>query len=178
MPGPRGEARVLIRIIKSSAIRFGIQAGRRCVVDNQVAEELLHQLGESLESLETQVGALLEFLKDTRLVSDDQLAPYLKRASDASSVRWRATRVRLEHVFAMAAEKDSQRAKQAEERIETQPQKQMEERGSGGSGSAARSENTRKQASEGDKSSDAKSAAHGRSDKPGESNSERKRGVP
>jgi len=38
------------------------------------------------------------------IVTDDQLAPDMDQAGNASSVRWRATRVRLERVFAAATE--------------------------------------------------------------------------
>lgn len=65
----------------------------------RAAQELLHELGSSLETLETKQEALLQFLKDKGMVSDDQLRPYLDRAGNASDVRWRAVRVRLEHLL-------------------------------------------------------------------------------
>jgi hypothetical protein len=80
-------------------------------MDARVAQELLNELGSSLENLETQQAALLQFLKDKGIVRDDQLAPYLNEAGNASSVRWRATHVRLEHIFSAAAEKEQQTAK-------------------------------------------------------------------
>ena len=57
-----------------------------------------------LEALETRNTALLQFLKDKGIVTDEQIAPYMDQAGNASSVRWRATRVRLERVFASAAQ--------------------------------------------------------------------------
>jgi hypothetical protein len=52
-----------------------------------LAQELLNELGSSLERLEAQHNALLHFLKDKNVITDDQLAPYLSQAGDVSSVR-------------------------------------------------------------------------------------------
>jgi hypothetical protein len=78
-------------------------------MDAHLAQELLNELGSSLETLETQQAALLQFLKDKGIVTEEQLAPYLNEAGNASSVRWRAAHVRLEHLFSAA----EQRAQQA-----------------------------------------------------------------
>ena len=71
-----------------------------------LAQELLSELGSSLENLETQHAALLQFLKDNEIVTDDQFAPYLARAENASSVRWRAARIRLESLFRNERQKE------------------------------------------------------------------------
>jgi hypothetical protein len=71
-----------------------------------LAQELLNELGTSLEDLETQQAALFQFLKDRGVVTEDQLAPYLNQAGKASNVRWRAARVRLERLI--SAEKVSE----------------------------------------------------------------------
>jgi len=76
-----------------------------------MAQELLNELGSALENLETRQAALLRFLKDQGIVTDEQLAPYLNEAGNASSVRWRAAHVRLEHLFSAAAEKEQPTAK-------------------------------------------------------------------
>lgn len=83
-------------------------------MDAEFAHELLNELGLSLEKLETQQGALMQFLKDKGIASDEQLAPYLKQAGDAADVRWRAARVRLERLISKAAEKEEQAAKPPE----------------------------------------------------------------
>lgn len=75
-------------------------------MDVQVAQELLNELGSSLENLEAQQAALMQFLKDKGIVTDEELAPYLNQAGNASSVRWRAAHVRLEHLFSAAAQKE------------------------------------------------------------------------
>jgi hypothetical protein len=64
-----------------------------------LAEALLNELGSSLENLETEHAALLQFLKETGILTDDQFAPYIAQAGKASSVRWRAARIRLERLF-------------------------------------------------------------------------------
>jgi len=56
-------------------------------MDVHLAEELLNELGSSLEMLETQQGALLQFLKDKGVITDEQFAPYLTQAGNASNVR-------------------------------------------------------------------------------------------
>ncbi len=73
-------------------------------MNSHLAQELLNELGSSLESLEARNTALLQFLKDRGIVTDEQLAPCIDQAGNASSVRWRATRVRLERIFASATE--------------------------------------------------------------------------
>ena len=40
-----------------------------------LAQELLNEFGSSLENLETQHSALLQFLKDNGILTDDQFAP-------------------------------------------------------------------------------------------------------
>jgi hypothetical protein len=71
-----------------------------------VAQEILIELGASLEAQETQNAALLQILKDKGIITDEQLAPYLNQASNASNVRWRAARLRLERIFASATKEE------------------------------------------------------------------------
>jgi colicin import membrane protein len=78
-------------------------------MDNKVIKEALNELLSSLEALETQSTAILQFLKEKRRVTDKQLAPYLEQAGKASDVKWRAARIRIEHLFA-AAEREEERA--------------------------------------------------------------------
>jgi hypothetical protein len=75
-----------------------------------LAQELLDELGSSIENLETQHAALLQFLKEDGVVTDDQFAPYLAQAGHASSVRWRATRIRLEHLLSAEKQREEQLA--------------------------------------------------------------------
>jgi hypothetical protein len=71
-----------------------------------LAQELLNELGSSLEKLETQHAALLQFLKDNGTLTDDQFAPYLAQAGKSSSVRWRAAHIRLESLFRAERQKE------------------------------------------------------------------------
>ena len=84
-------------------------------MDVDLAQELLNELGSSLENLETQQAALLQFLKDNGIVTDDQFAPYLTQAGKTSNVRWRAARIRLERLFLNEREK-AEKLRESEQR--------------------------------------------------------------
>jgi hypothetical protein len=75
-----------------------------------LAQELLNEMGSSLESLEAQHAALLQFLKDKGTVTDKKFAPYLTQAGKASNVRWRAARARLERIISTEKEREEQLA--------------------------------------------------------------------
>jgi hypothetical protein len=64
-------------------------------MDNAVFDQVLDELFSSLESLEAQTRALTQFLKDKGSVPEEEFAPYLHLAAEASNVRWRAERVRI-----------------------------------------------------------------------------------
>jgi hypothetical protein len=68
-------------------------------MDNEGIKEVLNELFSHLERLETQNEAILQFLKEKKRVTDKQLAPYLEQAGNASSVKWRAARVRIDHLL-------------------------------------------------------------------------------
>lgn len=71
-------------------------------MNDSPAHEVFRDLLGYLESLETQTGAILQFLREKGIATDEQLAPYLEQASSAASVKWRAVRVRMEHLFALS----------------------------------------------------------------------------
>jgi len=68
-------------------------------MNNDAIKEVLNELFSHLERLETQNEAILQFLKEKKRVTDKQLAPYLEQAGNASSVKWRAARVRIDHLL-------------------------------------------------------------------------------
>ena len=93
-------------------------------MNSEIANEIMEELSSAVERIETQSAAVLDFIKEKGIAKDEELAPYLERAAAASNVRWRATRVRLAHLFA-GIEKSEREAKEHEQRPE---QKKSEER--------------------------------------------------
>jgi hypothetical protein len=85
-------------------------------MDDKLMRELVNELSSALEGLETQNLAVLEFLKAQKKGAD-KLAPYLEQAEKTSSVKWMATRARLNHLLDGAA-REAERA--AEKSAETQ----------------------------------------------------------
>jgi hypothetical protein len=48
-----------------------------------------------METLETRCAGILQFLKEENYATDEQLAPFMEQAANASNVRWRAARLRM-----------------------------------------------------------------------------------
>jgi hypothetical protein len=97
--------------------------------DGKVGGELLDELFSAFEDLETQSAGLLQFLKAKGLATDEELAPYLHQAADASNVRWLAGRLRMEALLA-AAIKDAEEefVRKAEERARAQDKSSAEKK--------------------------------------------------
>ena len=94
--------------------------------NNNIVQEILHDLFSSMEALETQNTAILQFLKDKGIATDEELASHLEQAGNASSVRWRGVRVRADYLFASAIKAAEQAAeketpKSAETEQESKP---------------------------------------------------------
>ena len=79
-------------------------------MNENIAQELLHELFSSLEALETQSTAILSFLKDKGIASEEELAPHFEQAGNASSVRWHAARVRIDYLLSSAKKTAEQNA--------------------------------------------------------------------
>ena len=62
-------------------------------------KEILDELFSLLETFEKQSIAITQFLKDQGIATDEKLAPYLDRAGNASSVKWRAARARMQYLL-------------------------------------------------------------------------------
>jgi len=92
-------------------------------------KEILDELFSLLESLETQSLALTQFLKDQGIAADEKLAPYLDRAGNASSVKWRAARARMQYLLSPVAKKtDDQEKDKNKEPEKPQAEKQAIEK--------------------------------------------------
>jgi hypothetical protein len=91
-------------------------------MDPKIAEEIIEELASTFQKFETQSAALLEFVKEKGIAKDDELAPYMERAAAASAVRWRATRVRMAHLFASAEKRAEEAADRNKGAAQQKPQ--------------------------------------------------------
>ncbi|HKV91460.1 MAG TPA: hypothetical protein VJW20_02810 [Candidatus Angelobacter sp.] len=115
-------------------------------MDSQSIKEVFKELYSHLERLETQNTAILLFLKGKNRVTDKQLAPYLEQAGNASNVRWRAERVRMEYLLAQtpdATEADEESEKEStsaevEQKTSGQEEQEQAAEASGRSSTGAR----------------------------------------
>jgi hypothetical protein len=84
-------------------------------MDESAVNEILDELVSSLEPLEAQNTAILHFLKAKGIATDENLAPFLEQATNASNVRWRCFRLRTAALISSAMkapEKEPQRQEQ------------------------------------------------------------------
>jgi len=71
-------------------------------MDEAIVKQIYNELLASLEPLEAQSAALLQFLKDKGIATEEELAPYLEQAGNTSNVRWRAVQVRTAALISSA----------------------------------------------------------------------------
>jgi|SRR5258708_5340277 hypothetical protein len=79
------------------------------------AEDVLNELLPYFEAIDTQNAAIVQFLKDKRVASDEQLAPYLEQAAKASNVKWLAVRLRMGRLFSVPETKGEAAAEKPEQ---------------------------------------------------------------
>jgi len=86
-------------------------------------KEILDELFSLLESLEAQSLALTQFLKEQGIATDEKLAPYLDRAGNASSVKWRAARARMHYLLSPIPKQATEKEKDKSEDEHPEPEK-------------------------------------------------------
>ena len=72
------------------------------------AEQVFEDILPYLETLDAQVGAIVQLLKDKGITTNEEFARYVKQADMASNVRKRGLRVRMEYLFTHAAERSAE----------------------------------------------------------------------
>jgi len=87
--------------------------------------EILDELFSLLESLETQSLALRQFLKDQGIATDEKLKPYLDQAGNASSVKWRAARARMQYLLSPVAKQTNDTEKNKNKEPEKPPAEKL-----------------------------------------------------
>jgi uncharacterized protein YcaQ len=84
-------------------------------------KEILDELFSLLETFETQSIAITQFLKDQGIATDEKLAPYLDRAGNASSVKWRAARARMQYLLSPIQKEKKEPAAESPAESEKKP---------------------------------------------------------
>src|ERR1700731_2441016 len=88
--------------------------------------EVFDELFTFLETLETNNAAVLQFLQDQG-IGGEKLAPYLERAGNASNVKMRAARKRMEYLLTPIQKEATTSNKEQEKERETEQDKEKRE---------------------------------------------------
>jgi hypothetical protein len=97
-------------------------------MDEKLAQQILDELFEHLEDVETQSAAILQFLKAKGLATDKELAPHFEQAAKATGVRWVAERARIHYLLSSAANSPERvTERQSDSTPETAPGKDEKE---------------------------------------------------
>lgn len=81
-------------------------------MDGNTMLQAFEELFPYLESLETRSDAILQLLRDKDQVTDEQLAPYLEQAGNASNIKWLGARKRIEYLLS-STERDTEKSAEA-----------------------------------------------------------------
>jgi hypothetical protein len=133
-------------------------------MDDKLAQQLLDELLPSLEALDTQSAAVLQFLKSKKIASDEGLAPFLEKAANASSVRWRAARLRVEYLLSSAAkaQEPSEEKSSGTPQQNQQPKQNIAASGAGSQQQEKRAQNQNKGSANSDAERDNARSAEGK----------------
>jgi len=95
-------------------------------VQTEPLKEILGELFALLEAQESHSAAVLQFLRDQGIATDEKLAPYLEQAGRASSVKWLAARKRMEYLLTPIQKETTDGNKDKEKAQETSREKGKE----------------------------------------------------
>ena len=84
------------------------------MIDEKVVKQILEEIFSSVEDVETQSAAMLQFLKDKGMANDEELAPYIERAKTSSGVRWVAIRARVDYLLSSVINKEEEEKAESE----------------------------------------------------------------
>lgn len=74
-------------------------------MNSNPAEQFFEEMLPYLETLDAQIGAIVQLLKDKGLTTSKEFASYVQQADLASDVRDRGLRVRMEYLFSLACDR-------------------------------------------------------------------------
>ena len=92
-------------------------------VQTEPLKEILGELFALLEAHETHSMAVLQFLRDQGIATDEKLAPYLELAGRASNIKWLAARKRMEYLLTTIQKETTDGNKDKEKAQETSQEK-------------------------------------------------------
>ena len=72
------------------------------------AEQVFEELLPYLETLDAQIGAIVQALKDKGVITSEGFAKLVQKADMASDIRERGLRVRMEFLFSSAAKRSTE----------------------------------------------------------------------
>src|SRR5271163_4970653 len=79
-------------------------SARRSNMSDSPAEQVFEEILPYLETLDAQIGGIVQLLKDKGITTNEEFAQYVQRADQASNVRELGLRVRMEYLFSTAAQ--------------------------------------------------------------------------
>ena len=92
-------------------------------MDENVIDEFLESILSALASAETQSAALLQVLRETKNVSEEQLTKAMDQASNATEIKMRATRLRLKRILTAAISELEKQQTKKEDKVEPEKKK-------------------------------------------------------